>query len=160
MKRPEQLEGLVDEEALQRAQEKRRKVEQCVSEKVSITKRMYDALDSCIKNIGKGSFVHLVSLAELLPEAINRCRDSCNRAFTTTDFFLRTPHLCGNSVSRSPCSFSFHRLACATVRHPWCRPCLAFTSRRKVGSCYPLPSAHATALLHVLRTTHKRRRDR
>ena len=53
MARPEQLEGLIDEEALQRARDKRRKVDTCVSEKVSITKRMYDALDTCIKSIGK-----------------------------------------------------------------------------------------------------------
>lgn len=53
MSRPEQLEGLIDEEALQRARDKRRKVDTCVSEKVSITKRMYDALDTCIKSIGE-----------------------------------------------------------------------------------------------------------
>lgn len=53
MARPEQLEGLIDEEALQRARDKRRKVDTCVSEKVSITKRMYDALDTCIKSIGE-----------------------------------------------------------------------------------------------------------
>ena len=53
MARPEQLEGLIDEEALQRARDKRRKVDTYVSEKVSITKRMYDALDTCIKSIGK-----------------------------------------------------------------------------------------------------------
>ena len=52
MTRPEQVASLVDEKALERAREKRRKVDECVSEKVSITKRMYDALDTCIKNIG------------------------------------------------------------------------------------------------------------
>ncbi|CAM9101991.1 unnamed protein product, partial [Ascophyllum nodosum] len=51
MTRPEQVASLVDEKALERAREKRRKVDECVSEKVSITKRMYDALDTCIKNI-------------------------------------------------------------------------------------------------------------
>lgn len=58
MARPEQLDGLVDEDALARAREKRRKVDTCVSEKVSITKRMYDALDTCIKNIGKHKKKH------------------------------------------------------------------------------------------------------
>lgn len=53
MARPEQLDRLIDEDALQRAREKRRKVDSGVSEKVSITKRMYDALDTCIKNIGE-----------------------------------------------------------------------------------------------------------
>lgn len=52
MARPEQLDTLVDEDALQKARDKRRKVDHCVSEKVAITKRMYDALDCCIKSIG------------------------------------------------------------------------------------------------------------
>eukprot|EP00903_Cladosiphon_okamuranus_P007030 g6836.t1 len=51
MAKPEQLKNLIDEEALQRAREKRQKVEEGVTEKVSITKRMYGALDTCIKNI-------------------------------------------------------------------------------------------------------------
>lgn len=53
MSRPEQLDSLIDEEALQRARDKRRKVDTYVSEKVSITKRMYESLDTCIKSIGK-----------------------------------------------------------------------------------------------------------
>ena len=53
MAKPEQLKNLIDEDALQRAREKRQKVEQGVTEKVSITKRMYGALDTCIKNIGE-----------------------------------------------------------------------------------------------------------
>lgn len=53
MAKPEQLKNLIDEEALQRAREKRQKVEQGVTEKVSITKKMYGALDTCIKNIGE-----------------------------------------------------------------------------------------------------------
>lgn len=53
MTRPDQLESLVDEEALERAYVKRQRVDKCVSEKVAITKRMYDALDTCIKNIGE-----------------------------------------------------------------------------------------------------------
>ena len=55
MSRPEQLKNLIDEDALQRAREKRQKVDYGVTEKVSITKRMYGALDTCIKNIGKRS---------------------------------------------------------------------------------------------------------
>ncbi|CAM9600990.1 unnamed protein product [Ectocarpus sp. 12 AP-2014] len=51
MTRPEQLKNLIDEDALQKSREKRRKVDESVSEKVSITKRMYGALDTCIKNI-------------------------------------------------------------------------------------------------------------
>lgn len=53
MAKPEQLKSLIDEDALQEAREKRQKVEHGVTEKVSITKRMYGALDTCIKNIGK-----------------------------------------------------------------------------------------------------------
>lgn len=53
MARPEQLKSLLDEDALQRAQEKRQKVDQGVNEKVSITKKMYGELDACIKSIGK-----------------------------------------------------------------------------------------------------------
>lgn len=55
MARPEQLKNLIDEDALQRAHEKRRKVDHGVTEKVSITKKMYGALDACIKSIGKRS---------------------------------------------------------------------------------------------------------
>lgn len=55
MTRPEQLKNLIDEDALQKSREKRRKVDESVSEKVSITKRMYGALDTCIKNIGERS---------------------------------------------------------------------------------------------------------
>lgn len=51
--RPEHLETLIDDAALQLSREKRRKVEECVSEKVAVTSRMYDALDSCIKHIGE-----------------------------------------------------------------------------------------------------------
>ncbi|CAM9986552.1 unnamed protein product [Scytosiphon promiscuus] len=51
MTRPEQLKNLIDEDALQRARLKRQKVDQSVSEKVSITKKMYGALDVCIKKI-------------------------------------------------------------------------------------------------------------
>ncbi|CAM9498900.1 unnamed protein product, partial [Pylaiella littoralis] len=51
MARPEQLKNLIDEDALQRAHEKRRKVDHGVTEKVSITKKMYGALDACIKSI-------------------------------------------------------------------------------------------------------------
>lgn len=57
MARPEQSNNLVDEDALQRAQEKRRKVDQGVTEKVSTAKKMYGALDACIKRIGKQSDV-------------------------------------------------------------------------------------------------------
>lgn len=57
MTRPEQLKNLIDEDALQKSREKRRKVDENVSEKVSITKRMYGALDTCIKNIGERSDV-------------------------------------------------------------------------------------------------------
>lgn len=53
MTRPEQLKNLIDEDALQRARIKRQKVDQNVSEKVSITKKMYGALDVCIKKIGE-----------------------------------------------------------------------------------------------------------
>lgn len=53
MARPEQLKNLIDEDALQRARDKRRKVDHGVTEKVSITKKMYGALDACIKSIGK-----------------------------------------------------------------------------------------------------------
>ncbi|CAM9225294.1 unnamed protein product [Hapterophycus canaliculatus] len=51
MTRPEQLKNLIDEDALQRARIKRQKVDHSVSEKVSITKKMYGALDVCIKKI-------------------------------------------------------------------------------------------------------------
>lgn len=53
MTRPEQFDDLLDEDALQRSRDKRRKVDAAVSEKVSITKRMYEALDTCIKSIGE-----------------------------------------------------------------------------------------------------------
>lgn len=53
MTRTEQLKNLIDEDALQRARIKRQKVDHSVSEKVSITKKMYGALDVCIKKIGE-----------------------------------------------------------------------------------------------------------
>lgn len=53
MARPEQVKSLIDEDALQKAQEKRRKVDHGVTEKVSIANKMYGALDACIKSVGK-----------------------------------------------------------------------------------------------------------
>lgn len=62
MSHPEQVKNLIDEDALQRAREKRKKVDHGVTEKVSITKRMYGALDTCIKNIGtQGTAVRVVA---------------------------------------------------------------------------------------------------
>ncbi|CAM9937337.1 unnamed protein product, partial [Laminaria digitata] len=78
MSRPEQLDSLIDEEALQRARDKRRKVDTYVSEKVSITKRMYESLDTCIKSIDdeidrlekdvKESYGVMPDFASLAPE--------------------------------------------------------------------------------------------
>jgi len=56
MSKPEQVKNLIDEDALQRAREKRKRVDHGVTEKVSITKKMYGALDTCIKNIGAVAF--------------------------------------------------------------------------------------------------------
>ncbi len=62
MSHPEQVKNLIDEDDLERAREKRKKVDHGVTEKVSITKRMYGALDTCIKNIGtQGTAIHVVA---------------------------------------------------------------------------------------------------
>eukprot|EP00752_Nemacystus_decipiens_P011288 g10031.t1 len=90
MAKPEQLKNLIDEDALQRAREKRQKVEQGVTEKVSITKRMYGALDTCIKNIDeeiamlekdvKDSYGVVPDLHTLLSAEAKKTEDAANLA--------------------------------------------------------------------------------
>lgn len=74
MAKPEQLKNLIDEDALQRAREKRQKVEEGVTEKVSITKRMYGALDTCIKNIGeRGAVFRMLTCSRCTSSVLVAC---------------------------------------------------------------------------------------